>query len=322
MQEIDYYKALGVERPEEASESTDATESAYGENTPSVSADGADSSLREGAKGPEAGAETPEEQEGPENAQPEEAAQGAPEKAEKGQSREENSKYAAARRKAEQERDAAIAKAKEDAAREMDARIKRMGLKNTYTGQPIETWADYEAFEKTHAERKRERFKKDQGMTDEEYQQMIAGLPEVQAAEEKAAQAEQVNEEYRRAQMQAQLEREIAQIAAIDPTVKSVDDLVRLDSYPKIYERVNQGMSIYDAWRLENMDAILEAGRKGAAQQAAVNQAGKEHLRATRGRGAGNQMQAVPAEELDMYRALNPGLSDKDFAEHYNRQNR
>ena len=33
-------------------------------------------------------------------------------------------------------------------------------------------------------------------------------------------------------------------------------------------------------------------------------------------------MQAVPAEELDMYRALNPGLSDKDFAEHYNRQNR
>ena len=299
MTEIDYYEALGVTRPEEAREEAPET-----------------------AEAPETGAQTPKAQEGPEDAHPEEEAQGAPETAEKGQSREENAKYAAARRKAEQERDAAIAQAKADAAREMDAFIAGMGLKNPYTGKPIQTRAEYDEYRSAHAEQQRERFKQKQGMTDEEYQDMIAGLPEVQAAEEKAAKAEQANEEYRRAQMQAQLEREIAQIAAIDPTVKSLDDLVRLENYPQIYERVNQGMSIYDAWRLENMDAILEAGRKGAAQQAAVNQAGKDHLRATKGRGTGGQMKSVPAEEMDMYRALNPGVTDQEITEHYNRQNR
>ena len=157
-----------------------------------------------------------------------------------------------------------------------------------------------------------------QGMSDAEYQQMIAGLPEVQAAREQAAAAEKVTQENRRAQMQAQLEREIAQIAAIDPTVQSMDDLVKLESYPKIFERVNQGMSVYDAWRLENMDAILDAGRKGAARQAAANRDSKDHLKVTKARGDGGQLKAVPADVMQMYRALNPDKTDEQILKHYN----
>lgn len=298
MPDIDYYEAFGLEKPAEGQPAEEPEQEA-------------------GEQGAEAAETAQEPEEGPGDAAPEEAAQGAQE-AEKGQSREENARYAKARREAERERDAGIAKAKEDAAKELDAFVAGMGLVNPYTKQPIKTRAEYDAYKAAHAEKQKETFMSKQGMSDAEYQQMIDGLPEVQAAREQAAEAERVTQENRRAQMQAQLEREIAQIAAIDPTVKSLDDLVGLESYPKIYERVNQGMSVYDAWRLENMDAIMEAGRKGAQQQAAANLGSKDHMRATKPRGEGSQMKAVPEDVMQMYRAINPGATDEQIMKHYN----
>ena len=61
-----------------------------------------------------------------------------------------DAQFAAARRKAEAERDAAIAQAKEDAQKQVDEFFKNSGLMNPYTGQPITTRAEYEAYPHLH----------------------------------------------------------------------------------------------------------------------------------------------------------------------------
>ncbi|MBO7377124.1 MAG: hypothetical protein J6V01_08510, partial [Clostridia bacterium] len=84
-------------------------------------------------------AEPAEEEENDIGAEEQEVAEPAEEEAE--QSAEENARYAAARRKAEAERDAAIA----EAQAEMENRIVSMGIVNPYTGEPVE---DMEGFER------------------------------------------------------------------------------------------------------------------------------------------------------------------------------
>ncbi len=236
------------------------------------------------------------------------------------QSKEENARYAAARRKAEAERDAAIAKAKTeaqaDAQKVIDEAYRDMGLTNPYTKKPITTKAEYDAYKQQRDIEQKAAFIKKAGMTDEEFQSFVANLPEVKAASEKLAAAEEAQRAARETEAKARIDAQIKEIGAMDPSIKSVADLKKMENYDRFYQLVKIGNSFVDAYKLANMER-LTAASVNASKQAALNSvASKQHLSATSTRGQGSV--SVPAAVLEQYRAFNPKATDAEIARHYN----
>lgn len=298
--EIDYGAVFDVEVPETT---TGAEETEVAE----PSEDDTITTAAQGAEEQEAAAPAVEETEEPEQPQTE-----APEQEPK---TDRDAQFAAARRKAEAERDAAIARAKEDAQKQVDEFFKNSGLMNPYTGHPITTRAEYEAY--------RERFEADQkaklmekaGITQEEFQAFVQGLPEVRAARQAKAEAEAAARQAREQEAKARVDEQLRQIQAIDPTVKELGDLAKLDTYPKLYDMVKRGYSILDAYRLANYDALTHRVAEASRKAAITSVQSKQHLKATESRGGGAI--PVPDSVLEEYRVLNPGATKEEIQKHY-----
>lgn len=299
--EIDYGAVFDVEVPETTTGAEETEIAAPSEET------GTTTATAQGAEEQEAAAPAVEETEESEQPQAE-----APEQEPK---TDRDAQFAAARRKAEAERDAAIAQAKEDAQKQVDEFFKTSGLMNPYTGQPITTRAEYEAY--------RERFEADQkaklmekaGITQEEFQAFVQGLPEVRAARQAKAEAEAAARQAREQEAKARVDEQLRQIQAIDPTVKELGDLAKLDTYPKLYDMVKRGYSILDAYRLANYDTLTQRAAE-ASRKAAINSVqSKQHLKATESRGGGAI--PVPDSVLEEYRVLNPGATKEEIQKHY-----
>ena len=299
--EIDYGAVFDVEVPETTTGAEETEIAAPSEET------GTTTATAQGAEEQEAAAPAVEETEESEQPQAE-----APEQEPK---TDRDAQFAAARCKAEAERDAAIAQAKEDAQKQVDEFFKTSGLMNPYTGQPITTRAEYEAY--------RERFEADQkaklmekaGITQEEFQAFVQGLPEVRAARQAKAEAEAAARQAREQEAKARVDEQLRQIQAIDPTVKELGDLAKLDTYPKLYDMVKRGYSILDAYRLANYDTLTQRAAE-ASRKAAINSVqSKQHLKATESRGGGAI--PVPDSVLEEYRVLNPGATKEEIQKHY-----
>lgn len=254
-------------------------------------------------------AEEPEEQEVAQPAEDEGA--GKPK-----QSKRENAKYAAARREAERERDdalqdveARIAQAREEAAKQaQEELLKEQGIENPYTNEMITSIEQYNQYKQMHAQKQHEQRLRDLDMDEDQYNQMVNDLPEVR-------QAREITESTRQAEMKAQVEAEIKQISQMNPSIQSVEDLVKDDKYDEIFKRIQtSNISLYDAYRLTHFDDI---SRRTGRQQA-INQAGKSHMTSTVARGEGSVN--VPGDVMSMFRQMVPNASDEQIAKFYNKQ--
>lgn len=233
------------------------------------------------------------------------------------QTPEERSRFAAARRKAEAERDAAIEKAKAEAQRTIDEAFANCGLTNPYTKQPITSKAEYDAYRARFEAEKKAQILKKSGMTDEEFNRFVESLPEVQQAKQAKEQAEAAALQAREQQAKLKIEEQLKEISALDPSVKELGDLAKMENYPQFYELVRRGNSLTDAFKLANYD-MLTKNAAAASKQAALNAAkGKEHLSQTTARGAGAA--TVPADVKEAYRAFNPNATDAEIQQHYNK---
>lgn len=239
----------------------------------------------------------------------------------KQQTPEQNAQFAAARRKAEAERDAAIAKAKEDAKAEaqrtIDEAFRNSGLTNPYTKKPITSKAEYDEYRARFEAEKKARLLKKSGMSDDEFREFVQGLPEVKQAKEAQAAAETAARQAREQQAKLKVEEQLKEISALDPSIQELKDLAKMETYPKFYELVKRGNTLTDAFKLANYEALT--GRAAAAsRQAAINSAqGKQHLSPTTQRGAGAV--SVPADVKAEYLAFNPDATDAEIQQHYNR---
>lgn len=323
MEDIDYgalfgINAEGAEVTEPAGPSADTT--AQGENEqepaePAVVEQQEETTGEAEEGGQSAGEDSPEGQ----AAQPEQNPQGVRPAAQ--QTPEQNAQFAAARRKAEAERDAAIAKARQEAQAEaqrtIDEAFRNSGLTNPYTKKPITTKAEYDEYRARFEAEKKARILKKSGMSDEEFKQFVEGLPEVKQAKEAQAAAETAARQAREQQAKLKVEEQLKEISALDPTIQELKDLAKMETYPKFYELVKRGNSLTDAFKLANYDALT--GRAAAAgRQAAISSAqGKQHLSPTTQRGAGAV--SVPADVKAEYLAFNPGATDAEIQQHYNR---
>lgn len=271
-------------------------------------------------------AEEPEAEEAgqdePEEAAEEDSTQTDEPDAPKEQTREERAKNAAARRKAEL--DAAVAAAVErvraeerQKAQEREAEFFRQaGLKDPMNGnKPIASMEDFQAYRRSYEAQQLSSSLKSGTLTMEQLQQAIEQTPIMQQAKAALEAAEREKQQAEQQRQQAQIDAELAQIGKLDPTIHSVEDLLKMDTAQEFYRLVKAGNSFYDAYRLANWDKITRKQTEAAQRQAQTLAAGKSHLRATASRGSGTA--TVPEDELELFRELLPGASRAEINDYY-----
>lgn len=292
--ELDYAAAFGLDEGGNERDVEEVAEETAGEDTQEGTSEETDESTPE---------ETTEDttEEGVENPDGE------------NQSGEENAAFAAARRKAEAQRDAAIAQVRQDAKKDLDEFIRQAGMTNPYTKELIKSKEEWDEYNQRRVREHREEMIRKTGMNDTEFQNFVESLPEVQEA--KAAQREA-----QEAKANARMKEQMDAIQEMNPAVRDIKDLARMETYPKLYELVQKGYDLADAYRLANFEALTQT-TAAATRQAAMNtMQGKKHLGKTQGRGTGGE--SVPADVREMYRALNPDATEAEIRAHYNRSHK
>jgi len=230
--------------------------------------------------------------------------------AEPEQTPEENARYAAIRRRAE-----------EDAKRRYDAEMGQLnqqiaamcqGTTHPVTGKPIMNVREYIDALSTQQRMERENELKEKGIDPSVIDKMIAENPVVM-------QARQVLEQNRMAEATNALQRDMAELAKIDPSIKSVDDLAALPSFPRMLESVARGESLVDAYKMCNFDAFMQHTNDAARQQAINQMRGKSHLPSqTQGVATENDDDVeVPPEIMARFKA--DGKTEKQIKELYKR---
>lgn len=248
----------------------------------------------------------------PENAPPSEEAD--PE-----QSPEENARYAAARRKAEKERDDAIAaeRARADAA--IQDFLQKAGFVNPYTGQPVKNKAEFDAYiakrndeAAREAAAKRDKELRKAGLSQETINGIVNDHPAVKQAREMAAQQQMRMQQERAAAAKRMIDEDVAQIAALDPDIKTIEDVFKSQDANKVLNLTRRGYRLADAYRIINNDKIVERqvnSRLQAATQAEINKkASKDHLKAT-GKGKTGGEEPLSKETIERYRQLLPNAT-------------
>ena len=116
------------------------------------------------------------------------------------------------------------------------------------------------------------------------------------------------------AEDRAELDRQLAQIARMDPAMKDLGAILQSDIGPAFREYISKGddfvTAFYKAGKLQSQAKEQAA----AAEKAKANS--KDHRSATKQRGTGAL--EVPKDVMAIYHQLMPGWSDADIQRSYN----
>ena len=240
------------------------------------------------------------------------------------QTPEERRANAARRRQQEQQQavDAAVAAARQEeqakAAEAIKDLFEKAGMKNTITGEPITTVEEMQQWQRQLRQAQLEKDLKAGKLTAEGLNQMIEDHPMVQKAGEIQKQQEQQRTQQAQAEAKAKIEGEIAEIGKMDPTIKGAGDLLKMPKAKEFYAYVQKGYSFLDAYRLANFEEITQRNAEAARQQAQAAARGKEHLTVV-GNPRNTGAASVPADQMQLYRMMNPGASEADIQKHFNK---
>lgn len=226
------------------------------------------------------------------------------------QSAEDNARYAAIRRRAE-----------EDARRryegEMDVMNQQIaamcqGIAHPVTGQPITNMRDYVDALSVQQRMARERELEEKGIDPSMIDRMIESNPVVM-------QAKQVIEKSKINEAEAMLQRDIAEVSKLDPNIKGIQDLAALPNYPAMVELVARSggnLSIVDAYKALNFDVLMSHTNDAARQQAINQMRGKSHL-PSQGTGVATENDDVEVPSEIMSRWKEQGKTEKQIRELY-----
>ena len=235
-------------------------------------------------------------------------------------------RHANAARRRQQELTATVNAAVEKARQEEQAKVaqtikelfEKTGLKNTITGEAITTMEELNNWQRQMRQAQAEKDLKAGKLTTETLNQLIEDHPAVQKAGELHRQQEQAQTQRQQEETRVRIEGEIAQIGQMDPNIKSVADLLTMPKAREFYDYVNRGYSFIDAYRLAHFEEITRRNADAARQQAQTSARSKEHLTVT-GSGRAEGAASVPADQMQLYRMLNPGVTEADIQKHFNK---
>ena len=225
------------------------------------------------------------------------------------QSAEENARYAAIRRRAE-----------EDARRryegEMDAMNNQIaamcrGITHPITGQPITNMREYVDALAVQQRQANERQLQEAGVDPALIDRMIAQNPVVM-------QAKQVIEHSKATEAEAALQNDIAELSKIDPNIKGIQDVANIPNLDSIVRLVGEkGLSLVEAYKMVNFDSFIQHTNEAARQQAINQMRGKSHLQ-SQGTNVATEVDEteVPAEIMSRWKS--EGKTEKQIRELYN----
>ena len=264
------------------------------------------------------------------------------------QSAEERRANAARRRQEEQQAaiDAAVAAARQEERQKADQALENLftqaGMRNTFTGGPIKTLADFNAWQtRFRNEQLQSQLAKgeltvdglnalvdDHPVVKQAKAVLAATQPEGNAGPASAAvaappataqsTAPQQPSAAQQAADDARIQAEIAQISKLDPSIRNIGDILNSSTGKEFYANVQKGYSFLDAFRLANFERLTASKAEAARQQAVINDRGKGHMTgASTSRGAGSL--SVPSADMAMFRIFNPNATEADIQAYYNK---
>ena len=220
------------------------------------------------------------------------------------QTEDQNAQFAAARRRAEAEFQRRMELEQQKHTRELDELVQKAygDQVNPYTGQPIRTKADFDAYE---AQFQQDRMQQ-AGVTPEMIQQEVMRNPLVQ-------QLIQSNQQMQMQQGKAQFEAGLAEIAKLDPSIQSFDDLMKSPVFTEFDRLYRASGDMVSAFKAANYDAMAQNRFDAGAQAQRNSAAGKQHLAPING-GAGESL-TVPGDVLDVYKSMFPEMTEAQILE-------
>lgn len=207
----------------------------------------------------------------------------------------------------------------EDGAAYLDNVIRGLGITDPYTGKAVTTKAEYDAYRQRAYDERREAVKRRSGLTDADLDEFINSTPAVQRAMADAAAARDMITRQRQAEAKRRIDEEVAKISAMDPGVKTLADLTDKPYSGRLTQLVKRGYDLADAYVVANQEALRRQSAEASRQAAYNAQQGKAGMTATKQTGQGGETLPVPKDVLEMYRALNPEMTNAEIRDDYNK---
>ena len=221
------------------------------------------------------------------------------------QSAEENARYAAIRRRAEE--DARRRYSNELNGLNQQVAAMCQGVAHPITGQPITNVHEYLDALAIQQRQANEQELQEKGVDPALINRMIASNPVVM-------QAQQVIEQNKMMGAENALARDFAEITKYDSNIKSINDLAALPNFPEILARVERGATLVDAYKMVNFDNFMQHTNEAARQQAINQMRGKSHLPSPSTSVAPEVDEVeVPAEIMSRFKA--EGKTEKQIRE-------
>ena len=220
------------------------------------------------------------------------------------QSAEENARYAAIRRKAED--DARRRYQNEMGGLDQEIATLCEGVTHPITGQPITNMRDYVDALRTQQRMAQEQELRDKGIDPAIIDKAVAQNPLVR-------QSQAVIEQYKAMNAEYALRNDLDELMKLDPSIKGVGDLNNLPELPEIIDRIqNRGESLVEAYKIATYGKTTDAAR----QQAINQMKGKSHLASQPNSVAtDNDDVEVPADIMKSWKA--EGKTEKQIRELY-----
>ena len=237
---------------------------------------------------------------------------------------EERHQNAARRRQQEQQAavdqavQAALATERQKNAADLEQFFGRMGIKNTYTGQPIKTMEEFQTWKSQYDS---EQFGKDLKAgkaTPEQFSQMIDNHPAVKQAQQVIAQSQIQQRQQQEVADKQRIDANLAEITKLNPMITSVADLLSMPKVEEFKGYVAMGNDFLSAYKLTYFDELSAEKAERARQQALNLNRGKDHLQPA-GSTGGSGAVSVPSDVMAMYRAFNPNATEAQIQAHYNK---
>lgn len=223
--------------------------------------------------------------------------------------------------------DSVWAIARKRSEREAQARIDRQiaqrfgQYKNPATGKNIATLDDYFAAMDAQAEQSRQeaidRMTANQSREQQEaLRQILANDPEKRRLNARVQELEQKQLDE---QAGAAFNRDFAELQKLEPALKTVNDLEKLDGFDKIVQLVQEkGLDMVTAYKAVNFGKATQASQ-AAGKQAAINAAkGKNHLAAHDGQAQPGTQKVMSESMLNLAKEAFPDKSDAEIQKLYN----
>lgn len=230
-----------------------------------------------------------------------------------------DSVWAASRKRAEKEYQTKLQQQRADTDKKIAQRFGQ--YKNPATGKPIATLDDYLAALDAQAEKDRQeaidRMTANQSREQQEaLRQILANDPEKRRLNARVQELEQKQLDE---QAGAAFNRDFAELQKLEPTLKTVNDLEKLDGFDKIVRLVQEkGLDMVTAYKAVNFGRATQASQ-AAGKQAAINAAkGKNHLAAHDGQAQPGTQKVMSESMMHLAKEAFPDKSDAEIQKLYN----